>query len=242
MREGIMSTGVLFGQATAQEEVRPKKRSVGEAEGWNPESFAREQIRGLVRQVFFSNVERPVRQVVFSALGPEMDVKSICWAVGEALALETPGSVGLVGEWSQVMQEPETYPAEMNGHPSGNPTAAGSTPLQQAGARVRGNLWLVPAGKDGDQGNTAKLHSYLGQVRREFEYSIVEGPPAGESNEATAMAQFADGIILVLSAHRTRRIAARRVKEMLEAAQGRILGTVLSDRMFPVPEGIYRRL
>jgi hypothetical protein len=242
MREGIMSAGALFARATVREQMLPEKKGLREAEGWNPESFACEQIRGLVRQVFFSNVERPVRQVVFSAPGPETDVKAICRTVGEALALETAGSIGVVGEWSQVTQDTETYPAEMNEHPPGHPPAAGSTPLQQAGARVRGNLWLVPAGKDGDQGNTAKLHSYLGQVRREFEYSIVEGPPAGESNEATAMAQFADGIILVLSAHRTRRIAARRVKEMLEAAQGRILGTVLSDRMFPIPESIYRRL
>jgi len=57
-----------------------------------------------------------------------------------------------------------------------------------------------------------------------------------------ATAQFADGIILVVSAHRTRRIAARKIKEVLEAAQARILGTVLSDRIFPIPEGIYRRL
>jgi Mrp family chromosome partitioning ATPase len=79
-------------------------------------------------------------------------------------------------------------------------------------------------------------------MRREFEYSIVEGPPAGESNEAMAMAQFADGIILVLSAQHTRRITARKIMEMLEASQVRILGTVLSDRVFPIPEGIYRRL
>jgi Mrp family chromosome partitioning ATPase len=56
------------------------------------------------------------------------------------------------------------------------------------------------------------------------------------------MAQFADGIILVLSAQRTRRIMARKIKGMLEAAQARILGTVLSDRVFPIPDGIYRRL
>jgi receptor protein-tyrosine kinase len=79
-------------------------------------------------------------------------------------------------------------------------------------------------------------------VRREFEYSIVEAPPAGESNEATAMAQFADGIILVVSAQRTRRAAALKIKASLEAAKIRLLGTVLSDRLFPIPEKIYRRL
>jgi Mrp family chromosome partitioning ATPase len=56
------------------------------------------------------------------------------------------------------------------------------------------------------------------------------------------MAQLADGIVLVLSAQHTRRITARKVKEQLEAAQARFLGTVLSDRVFPIPERIYRRL
>jgi hypothetical protein len=35
---------------------------------------------------------------------------------------------------------------------------------------------------------------------------------------------------------------ARKIKETLEGAQVRILGTVLSDRVFPIPEEIYRRL
>jgi Mrp family chromosome partitioning ATPase len=56
------------------------------------------------------------------------------------------------------------------------------------------------------------------------------------------MAQFADGIILVLSASNTRRVVARKIKEMLDATHARVLGTVLTDRIFPIPERIYRRL
>ena len=89
-------------------ECVPRRRVAPEVGGWNPEDFAREQIRGLVRQVFFSNVERPVRQVVFSALDPETDVKSICRQVGEALALETAGGVAVVGKYPQVLRDPDT--------------------------------------------------------------------------------------------------------------------------------------
>jgi Mrp family chromosome partitioning ATPase len=46
----------------------------------------------------------------------------------------------------------------------------------------------------------------------------------------------------VVSAQRTRRAAARTIKQALEAAHARILGTVLSERTFPVPEALYRRL
>ena len=71
---------------------------------------------------------------------------------------------------------------------------------------------------------------------------VVEAPIAGDSNEATTMAQFADGIILILSALHTRRITARNIKQTLDAAHARILGTILSDRDFPIPQSIYRRL
>jgi Mrp family chromosome partitioning ATPase len=54
--------------------------------------------------------------------------------------------------------------------------------------------------------------------------------------------QLADGIILVLDARSTRRATARKIKETLQGARSQILGTVLSERVFPVPESIYRRL
>jgi hypothetical protein len=245
MRQGVViGAEVQFARTIGPEEVRPEERNAPRAGGWNPETFAREQIRGLVRQVFFSNEDRPVRQVVFSAVDfsavdQETDVKNICRRVGEALALETTGSIAVVGEYPRPSPDAKTGHAEMRDRPARD----GSTPLRQAATRVRGNLWLVPAaGTDRDRSATALLHSHLGEMRKEFEYSIVEGPPAGESNEAMAMAQFADGIILVLSAQHTRRITARKIMEMLEAAQARILGTVLSDRVFPIPERIYRRL
>jgi hypothetical protein len=233
MREGILNVEALFGRATEREAARPEKAALRQAAGWNPEHFAREQIRSLVQHVFLSNRERRVRQVIFSALEPETDVRGICERVGDVLALETEANIAVV------LRGAEPLRAEGVERVAGD----GSAGLRQDASRLRSNLWQVPAaGADRDRGTCALLHSHLGGVRREFEYSIVEGPAAGESNEAKVMAQFADGIILVLSAHRTRRAMARKIKETLEAAQVRILGTVLSDRVFPIPERIYRRL
>ena len=229
-----MSAEVLFAESSWREDVRPDSRTVAVAAGWNPEDFGREQIRSLVRQVFFAKGERLVRQVVFSAFDPQTDVKSICLRVGVALALETEGSVAVVGDRPQLLRDRET---NLPG------TSDGVVPLREAATRLRGNLWLMPgSAKDESRRATPSLHSYLGEMRKEFEYSILEGPPAGESNETAAMAQFADGVILVLSAHRTRRVVARKVKEILEAGQARVLGVVLTDRVFPIPEGVYRRL
>jgi hypothetical protein len=235
-----MSAEVMFAPATGRETVRSEQTLIAPAAGWNSKDFAREQIRGLVQQVFFSNVERPVRQILFNAVDQQTDVRAICRQVGEALALETTGSIAVVGDYPQAVLDGEGCCEEENGR-SARDRRAG---LQQVSIRLSGNLWLLPAAAQeaGPRNNPASWKSYLGEMRREFEYSIVGAPFSGEWNEATAMARFADGIILVLSAHRTRRIRARYMKNKLEAAQAHILGTVLSDRIFPIPEGIYRRL
>jgi hypothetical protein len=243
MREALLSSGLFVARTVERERVRQEDRNLKQVDGWSPEDFAREQIRGLVRQVFFSNAERPVRQVVFSAAGPETEVQNLCWQVSEALALETMGSIALVGDYPHAVQDAEGYATEMTATEMANPLAEeSSSGLRRAAIRLRANLWLVPpAGNRGDQATTAVLHSYLGALRTQFEYSIVVGPSAAETN-ARAMAQAADGIVLVLSAHHTRRITARKIKENLEAARARLLGTVLGDRVFPIPERIYRRL
>jgi hypothetical protein len=237
MKEQVMNVGAFASQTNWRERVRLLEGS-GEQGGWNPEDFARKQIRGLVRQLFLSNIDRPVRQVVFSPVEPETDVRSLCLQVGEALGLETKGSIAIVGTYPQLSQIAETYAAEVMAHPRHHESTD-----RQAPSQLAANLWLVPSLADGgDQVTTALLHSHLGRMRTQFEYSIVVGPPAGESNEVTAMAQLADGIVLVLSADHTRRITARKIKEKLECARARVLGTVLSDRVFPIPAGIYRRL
>jgi hypothetical protein len=208
---------------------------------WNPDNFARQQIWGLVRQVFFASVTRPVKQIVVTGVEPATDLSSICRQIGEALALETTkGVVVVVGRGIQNRQGTERKERTRPG------IEGSATPLRQVAAQARSNLWMLPQRKilnGGDElGPSLSLCGHLSRLRREFEFSIVEGPPAGESSEAAALGRSADGIILVLEAHRTRRAAARTIIGTLEAADVSVLGTVLSGRRFPIPEGIYRRL
>jgi len=242
-RREVVSAGIFQSPDLAQAaelEAGIEFESPQAGRAWSPENFAREQIQGLVQKVFFAGADRPVRQVVFSAVEAETDVRSLCRRVGYALAAETLSTVAVMGGGPRLLQDAQMRQEQM----AEEEMRPGSIPpLRRIATRVRGNLWLVPgAGKTGDRGTIAALCSYLGELRREFEFSIVEGPAAGESSETTAMAQFADGIVLVLSAHRTRRVAARKIKVALEEARARLLGTVLSDRVFAIPEGIYQRL
>jgi hypothetical protein len=236
-----VSVGVLQSADLVKTAVRlaqtEQVQALREPSGWNPENFAREQIRGLVRQVFFSSVVTPVRQVVFCAADSETDMGSICLRVAESLALDTSGSVAMV-RCDRAVHSPDRE------EPVGNVANADedATPMRQGAIRIQKNFWVVPQISlmqgSGVRGTPARL----GELRREFEYSIVQGPPAGESSDAVALGQSADGIVFVLAAHLTRRATALKIKATLEAAQVRVLGTVLSERKFPIPQSIYRRL
>ncbi|MGA8501616.1 MAG: hypothetical protein WB683_08725 [Candidatus Sulfotelmatobacter sp.] len=200
-------------------------------EVWNPEDFAREQIRGLVQRVFFASGGRPVTQVVFSGAEPHTDVAGLCDQVGQALALETSAHVAVVGR--EMTAELASW-------------SMGGAAIKSWSRQTAVNLWRVPGfgmRECSEESGTGRYWiSRLAELRKEFEYAVIEGPAAGISSEAALLGQLTDGIILVLGAHNTRRATARKIKETLEAAQSRILGTVLRERRFPVPERIYRRL
>ena len=193
-------------------------------EAWNPERFGREQIRGLVRQVFLSSA--PARQVVFSPVDRFMDGGELCTRVAESLAAETESSVAILDQ--------DAENDEMRDRDRG------LRRLRDCGSRIRENIWRLPVLQAGI--STVAVQSYLLEVRQEFAYSIVNAPSLAQSEEAMAMAQAADGIVLVISARRTRRVAAVRTKEIVQAARARLLGVVLGDREFPIPERIYRGL
>ena len=230
-----MSIGILASSDLAQYAERTELRpqiAASPIQGWDSNTFAREQIQGLVRQVFFAAGQSPVRQVVLSATERETDVHNISAQVAEVLAQETSAKVVLTGG-SENLKGLDFAPDSQIHNKSG--------PLQRLAIRLSTNVWRLPS-LCAAEGTIASLHSYQAALRREFDYSILELPTMGDSHQAVAIGEFADGIILVVSAQHTRRATARKVVESLASTRAKILGTVLSDRVFPIPEAIYRRL
>jgi Mrp family chromosome partitioning ATPase len=76
----------------------------------------------------------------------------------------------------------------------------------------------------------------------EFEYMLIDAPGTSVCGDAQLLGLVADAAILVIEANSTRRLTARKAKETLDAAGVRLLGTILHNRSFPIPEGLYKRL
>jgi hypothetical protein len=209
--------------------------------GWTLESFAEEQIRGLVRQVFLPGWPKPCRQVVFSPVDQGSDITPICMQVGETLADEGSG-VACVVEACPAQQGEATAKDRIAS--VGGEKRFGA--LRDLSQQLSASLWFMPRsvflGGNENGFSTAWLRARLAELRLEFDYTVLQGPAAGAGSEAALLGATCDGLVLVLQANTTRRATAQRVKEMLYSANARLLGTVLSERTFPIPSAIYRRL
>jgi len=211
------------------------------ATGWTLESFAEEQIRSLVRQVFLPGWPKPCRQVVFSPVDQGSDIASICMQVGETLVNEGSGSTCVVGARAIGGEEDA---ALKDWPPVSGEKRFGA--LRDVSQQLSAGLWFMPRnvflGGNETGLSAAWLRARLAELRLEFDYTVLQGPAAGSGSEAALLGAACDGLVLVLQANATRRVTAQRVKENLYSANARLLGTVLSERTFPIPSAIYRRL
>jgi hypothetical protein len=198
---------------------------------WDGKDFEREQVLGLVRRSFLVNGEHPGKHIVFSAAEAQLDVTGICKQVARCLASETPLDVALVVETQSV----DAAPGSQRDEPQW---------IKSCSNRESANFWRVPrhtASLAGKPSIHLNWIAFLLELRAEFAYSVIQGPPAAISSEAALLGKMTDGVILVLGARTTRRAAAANVKRVLQS-ESRILGAVLSERTFPIPERLYRRL
>lgn len=210
---------------------------------WDLERFAAEQIRSLVRQIFLADGPQACRQVAFSAVDAQTDVGGLCLQVGQALSEQTGKTVCIV-EATQVAPQWEEVYGRKSSEPISNHGASGA--LRDSSRQISSRLWLLPSeafwDEHGADSSAGMLRRRLDRLRAEFDFSVVQAPAAGLDGTAALLGRFCDGVILVVEANATRRLAARKAQAHLRAADATLLGTVLSERTFPIPEKLYRSL
>jgi Mrp family chromosome partitioning ATPase len=107
------------------------------------------------------------------------------------------------------------------------------------------NLWLLTSGHGSTHDvvfNVDSLRDCMRQLREQFDYAIIDAPPCNLHSHAALLGSSADGILLVLRANSSRRSAAQTLVAEMKAANIRLLGAVLNERTFPIPQAIYHRL
>ncbi len=207
----------------------PEQEAKGRADSFEPARGAGQatvaHLARLVQRVFLSSEPAPRRQVLFSSVDEYGGATEVSSLAARLLAEQGGRSVCLVDAHTS--------------HPRpANRPGAGRAMAQPIGT----NLWQVDCGQLVEVSALNAQKEQLIRLRGEYDYVLVDAPSIGHSEAAVVLGSMVDGVILVLRAGKTRRIAARRAKQMLEEAGVTVLGAVLWDRTFPVPEAIYRRI
>jgi receptor protein-tyrosine kinase len=82
----------------------------------------------------------------------------------------------------------------------------------------------------------------LAELRGYFKYILIDVPALSLGSDAIVLGRAAEGVVLVLKANGSRREAARKAVQDLHAAGVGLLGAVLNQRTFPIPQAIYEKL
>jgi Mrp family chromosome partitioning ATPase len=209
-----------------------------------PKEPADPEIAKLVQRLFFqAGAGKGPRVVSFSGIASDDRSSWICASAGEALAERAGGSVCIVDAnlWSPQLH----LHANADSHNGLAEALAGRDPIRTFAVPLDGkNFWLIPAGspRPGYYTSVERYRERIADLREAFDYVLISAPALTRETEATLVGQLADGAVLIVEANATRRETVRRAKEHLESAHVRLLGAVLDQRTFPIPENLYRKL
>lgn len=107
------------------------------------------------------------------------------------------------------------------------------------------NLFLLKAMRlDDDLSlyDEKKIARFLEEARVGFDYIFIDSPSIGEHPFPVIWCRHVDGVLLVMRLESARRGVARRAKDRVEAAGGKLTGVVLNQYASPLPHVLSERL
>ena len=192
----------------------------------NPtDSFCEEQIQALVQQLFLQHAPR-ARHVGFAALERGASAGPLCLQVARTLAESGTRDVGLID--AQLSSDSLLDQLHLQTRRPDSPWA------------LAPRLWLVPRTNWLDGDSSKVWNSSLTRLRTaamEFDSSVVCFDSF--SWITSRISQTCDGLVLVVTANKTRRLVAAQIRDQIRKARIALLGVVLAERRLPVPEGLY---
>ncbi len=213
--------------ATGAEESPLEDRT---ADRWEDKLLA-QQIHGLVDQLFFANRDPEVRQVAFCAAAQTATTGWLCREVARNLASQSRANVYL---FETQLECSDTYGRTCEESDAVRDSAS----LRKSSRQIFPRVWSNATERLTTNDNRGS--ELLASLGREQDYVVVH-LPAYQANAAVVGSRL-DGTVLVIEAHSTRRIVAQRLKQWLTTVNMRLLGVVLTERTFPIPEFLYRRV
>lgn len=193
----------------------------------------------IAQTIFLSGDANAPHQVVLCGVDRDSGSSEICINLGRALAKSSARPVCLIDANLQSARLERLL------------NAGRLIPLPDMDAdlcrNIEPNLWLAELGgpstqMDAGLPSAQQMKERFTALRPRFDFILIDVPGANVGGDASILGQLADGAILVIEANSTRKVAALKAKQSLEGTNVRILGSLLNNRTFPIPERLYRKL
>jgi protein-tyrosine kinase len=204
---------------------------------------ARTESTKLVRTVFPLTLDDSHRLVVFAGVDSSTSCAWVCAHAAHTLADRHGKTVCLVdANFSAPILPQLCGVSNRYGLADALDT---HTPIRDFSTSLGPNsFYLLPSGSPENQSRHA-LHSdamrlRLSELRKEFDYVLLHCSPLPNFDDAMALAQCADGLVLLLDVNSPCRELAATATRRVRAAGIKLLGAVLNKRSFPQPDALHR--
>lgn len=203
----------------------------------------RNEISKIMQHILALKNGGPTR-VVFAGVDEDAGCSLICAATAEMLAQEALGTVCLVDANLRSPSLHAQFGLEMakgvlDVMLNETPSERLAHPVGSSGLR------LVMAGSCEPQTNVLQssgVSRIIAGLSEKFDYVLIHSPNVNHYTDVFTVGRLSDGVVVVIEANTTRRETARRVSESLKSAGVAVLGAVLNNRTYPIPNAIYKLL
>jgi Mrp family chromosome partitioning ATPase len=100
--------------------------------------------------------------------------------------------------------------------------------------RAGGEPAVLLGGREGQQ--------MAASLSTRFDFVLIDGGRTLGQVEASLIAPSVDGTVLVVRANHTKREVLAKAEAEIRSHGGRVVGSILNRRTYPIPEAVYRRL
>lgn len=193
-----------------------------------------DQVFTLVRKVFFERPGQEIRMVAFSAATRRAGCSWACIKAAKSLASCVDGKVCIVDVNFEAPVLHQHFPG---GESRGISDAIAAHEPIKCSTRQIGdaNLWFLPAGNQCKRipllADTSLLESRLRELRKEFDYVLLDGPALTSGALATSICKAADGTVMVMEPSGISAATLAGSRRLLASARVQLLGVVINQKV-----------
>ncbi|MGD2143503.1 MAG: CpsD/CapB family tyrosine-protein kinase [Anaerolineae bacterium] len=199
----------------------------------DPRGSAAEAYRTLrTNLTFFAALDKPVETLVVTSPAPDEGKSKVLANLGVTMAQGERSTILVDAD----LRRPRLHEIFGVANDRGLTTmmleeqALDDPPLLDVGVE---NLLLMPSGplppNPADILGSGKMEQVIEALKERVDVTLFDAPPIVAVTDAAVLGTKVDGVLLVVSAGRTRRDHAEHAKELLDRVKVRIIGAVLND-------------